>query len=313
MACKTTHIQVKSSNQKDTLFCRAVIPDGKIRGVVQISHGMCEYIDRYLPFMQFMAENGFVACGHDHIGHGQTCTDREKLGFFGEEGGYKFLIQDVQRVSLLLHEQFPHVPHFLFGHSMGSMVARLYVSKFPDSLDGVIICGTAGANPASKMGIGLCEKIIEQKGPMFRPAALDKIIFGGYNKKYESTATEKDWLSRDTEVIQKYMSDPQCMFLFTVCGYRDLISLQHYSNTPQWYKTLRSDMPMLLISGDEDPVGAYGKGVRDVYKKVKKSGVRDLTFKLYPGARHELLNESNADEVKGDILNWIVSHVSSEN
>lgn len=309
MEYKTTHINLKSSNQKDTLFCRAVIPTGEIKGVVQISHGMCEYIDRYLPFMQFLAKHGFVACGHDHIGHGRTCPNPELLGFFGEENGYKFLVDDVHRVNSLLHEQFPQVPFFLFGHSMGSMIARLYLSKYSDSIQGAIICGTAGPIPASKLGANLCQKIIDQKGPMFRPAIIDQMVFGNYNSKYENPRTEKDWLSRDTQVVDDFMNDPLCMYLFTICGYKDLISLQYFSNTPEWYKTLKCDLPIYLISGDMDPVGNYGKSVTTVFEKIKKAGVTDLTFKLYPEARHELLNELNRDEVQADILTWITAHL----
>lgn len=312
MSCTVMERSLSASDTINTLVCHFACPEGKPRGIVQISHGMCEHMGRYRRFMEFLAEEGFLVCGQDHIGHGKTCPRDEMLGYFGEEGGFRYLVQDLRRVNEFLHEEYPGVPLFLFGHSMGSMIVRLYLSKFPDSLTGVILSGTAGPNPASKAGLALCNAVIASKGSLYRPKAVDRMVFGAYNKRYEKPRTEKDWLTREPAVIDAFLSDPRCNFLFTAAGYRDLLSLQYYCNTRTWYQTLSSALPCLILSGEMDPVGDFGKGVKKVYEGMKKAGVTDLTCRLYPEARHELLNETNYEEVQQDILNWLNQHLPAE-
>lgn len=309
MSQKTFTCKLPSSDGVSTLVCKVSLPDNveasPPRGIVQIVHGMCEHMGRYKRFMEFLTQQGFLVCGHDHIGHGESCKSKEMLGYFGEENGYKFLVEDAHLVSEALIREYPGVPLFLFGHSMGSMISRLYLSKHSDILSGVILCGTAGANPASRSALACCRAVIRKKGPLYRPKLLDRLIFGSYNHRFPHARTENDWLSRDPAVVDLYMADPKCSFLFTACGYRDLLSLLYYCNTPAWYQTLSLNLPCLLISGSMDPVGDYGKGVRHIYQKMKKAGVSDLSLRLYPEARHELLNEINYMQVQRDCLFWL--------
>ena len=186
-----------SSCQGETLFCRLAEPTTPFRAVVQISHGMCEHIDRYLPFFRFLAREGFVICGHDHLGHGKSCQDPSRLGFISSENGYHYLVEDLHAVSLHLKKRYPDLPLFLFGHSMGSMIARLYLSKYASLLQGAVLCGTAGPNPASRAGMALCRHIIATKGEMYRAPRLYQLIFGSYNSRYNHPNTEYAWLSRD--------------------------------------------------------------------------------------------------------------------
>lgn len=298
-----------SSCDGQNLFCRLAEPTTPLRGVVQISHGMCEHIDRYIPFFRFLALEGFVVCGHDHLGHGKTCQNPDHFGFFAEEKGYQYLIEDLHQVSLFLKKRYPQLPLFLFGHSMGSMITRLYLSKYSSLLQGVVICGTAGPNPASKAGMLLCKQVISKRGEFSHSSQLQKLIFGSYNNRCSHPKNEWAWLSRDDEMVDAYIQDPLCGFPFTASAYLDLLSLQYFCNTRVWYKTLDQNLPMLLISGAMDPVGNYGKGIRIIEKQLLRAGVSDLTVWIYPGARHELLNETNRDEVMRDVLSWFALHV----
>ena len=215
----------------------------------------------------------------------------------------------LHRITLQLQQRYPDLPVFLFGHSMGSMIARLYLSKYSSLLRGVVLCGTAGPNPASKAGMLLCRKIIASKGPMAHSVQLYKLIFGSYNRRYDHPKTEFAWLSRDDEMVNAYIADPLCGFEFTASAYLDLLCLQYYCNTRLWYKTLDQNLPMLMISGSMDPVGNYGKGIMQIERQLTKAGIHDLTVWLYPQARHELLNETNRDEVMRDVLSWFALHL----
>ncbi len=302
-------LSLPSSCPGENLFCRLAEPTTPLRGVVQISHGMAEHIDRYIPFFRFLANEGFVVCGNDHIGHGKTCRNSNRLGFFAEEKGYQYLIEDLHLVSLELKKRYPNLPLFLFGHSMGSMIVRLYLSKYSSLLKGVVLCGTAGPNPASKAGIMLCKRVISSKGTAAHSSKLQKLIFGSFNNRFDHPKSENTWLSRDEMTVDAYDNDPLCGFPFTASAYLDLLSLQYFSNTKVWYKTLNNKLPMLLISGSMDPVGNYGKGIVAIEKRLQKIGIRDLTVWIYPEARHELLNELNRDEVMRDVLSWFAVHL----
>ncbi len=283
-------------------------PEGQPRGVVQICHGMCEYIGRYQRFIEDLTKQGFVVAGHDHIGHGESSAP-ENYGYFGRKDGYRNLVADLHKMTKLVKKEYPGVPYFLFGHSMGSFVSRLYLSKYSAELDGVILCGTGGPNPMAKIGAGICGCVAGIKGPFHRSSTLDKIAFGSFNKKFAPQRTDKDWLTRENAIVDKYLQDSKCMFLFTACGYRDLSKMSALANSAAWYRSLDKKLPVFLIAGDMDPVGSYGKGVQKVFCKLQTTGVKDVSMKLYPDARHELLNETNYSEVFSDILGWITRHL----
>lgn len=304
------HLSFLSSDGTTQISGLAYIPLGKPKGILQISHGMCEYIGRYHRFMADMANNGFIVCGHDHLGHGESSPE-DQYGYFGEKDGYKNLVEDLHRMTLLIKDKFEPLPYFLLGHSMGSFITRLYISQYSEELDGVIICGTGGPNPMSKFGTTLSRLTAAVKGPYHRSSALDRMAFGSFNKKFSPARTSKDWLTRDEAIVDTYLNDKKCMFLFTACGFRDLTTLSTLANQAAWYESLNRSLPMLLISGTMDPVGNYGKGVKKVFDRLKNAGIRDVSLRLYPGARHELLNETNYQEVFDDINTWIGRILSS--
>ncbi len=302
------HISFLSSDGVSTISGQIYIPKAEPKGIIQICHGMCEYIGRYHRFMEDMANDGFIVAGHDHLGHGDSSSE-ENYGYFGEKDGYKNLVEDLHQMTVLVKQEFGPLPYFLFGHSMGSFITRLYITQFAYELNGVIICGTGGPNPMSKLGITVSNMVSHVKGSFYRSSMLDHMAFGSFNKKFAPCRTSKDWLTRDEKIVDKYLQDPKCMFLFTAVGFRDLTTLSTLANGASWYESLNPDLPMLLISGDMDPVGNYGKGVKEVFARLQKTGIKDVSMHLYPGARHELLNETNYQEVYSDISHWLGKHL----
>ena len=299
-----SNVRFTSADGKSRVHGWVYAPQGEIVGLLQITHGMCEYIGRYRWFMEAMAEQGFVVFGHDHIGHGDS-SQPEEYGFFGEKDGWKHLVADVQKMSLIVREKYPNLPLYLFGHSMGSFVARLYLQKYGNEIDGAILSGTCGPNPMAKAGITAASAVIKLKGPLHRCGILRKMAFSGYNSKYKPQRTTHDWLTRDEAVVDTYLNDPKCNFCFTACGFRDLFTMVSKCNSREWFASLPKDLPILLISGDMDPVGGYGKGIEKVVENLLMNGMGDVSLCLYPEARHELLNESNKEEVLADVQFWL--------
>lgn len=281
-------------------------PDGKeVRAVLQIAHGMAEHLERYEPFIDVLCDSGIAVYVNDHLGHGKSVKNDDELGYFGEKEGWKNFIEDCYKLTKIAKEEKPGKPYILFGHSMGSFVARAYCIKYAHELTGAVFCGTAGPNPAAGVGSMLASVIGKIKGDHHRSTLVDKIAFGSYNNKFEKR-TPFDWLSRDEFQVDKYVADKYCGFLFTAYGYRDLTSLLGYVSKKEWFERLCKDLPVLMISGAMDPVGGFSKGVDTVYDKLTAAGKKNLKKILYPGGRHEILNESALfDKVCEDVIAWI--------
>ena len=275
------------------------------RAILQISHGMCEYIGRYADFAAYMVQHGFAVCGNEHLGHGAGCAP-EDLGYFGPGDGIGCVLKDLRTMNRMAHERWPGLPLFLLGHSMGSFFAREYAARYPGTLDYLIISGTGGPNPASAAGLAVIRMSMAIKGDRARSGLVNKLAFGSYLRHVPHPDTPYDWISRDKEIVSRYAKDPLCTFVFTLNGFQVLVSVQDLVNRKDWASRLCAGHcpPILLVSGDEDPVGAYGKGVRQVYEMLKQAGAPDVHIKLYPGARHEVLNETNRTQVYEDILTW---------
>lgn len=273
--------------------------------VVQISHGMCEYFARYEEFARFLTQYGIAVCGNDHLGHGKTAKTPEDLGYFGTRGGRNFAVRDLRQMNKIIREVFPQRPIILLGHSMGSFLARKYVVKWPQTVDGFIISGTGGPNSATNMAIRMVEVLVRMRGERHRSKLAFRLAFGKYLQKIDHPNTVYDWLTRDEEIVAKYAADPLCTFRFTLNGYRELFSALRDVSSPQWAAAVRKNMPVLMIQGDGDPVGDYGEGTAIVRDWLQQAGVKNLEYRLYHGARHEVLNESNRKEVYGDVLEFI--------
>ncbi len=296
-------LEVKSTDNIHTLRGKIFIPNGEIKGLFHLVHGMTEYIDRYDHFFSFLAENGFVAFGYDHLGHGKTAENDNELGFIAHKDGWKYLVNDVLAFTKAVKKIYPDIPTILMGHSMGSFIARLVAENYSNEYEKFIFCGTSGPNPASSAGLLLVKIIKAFKGEKHKSNLIQNIAFGGYNKGFQGD-TPYEWLTCDREIINKYANDKYCTFRFTVSAMGDLMHLLSMCNRNAWFNAVDSNKPILLIAGDKDPVGNYGKGVLAVYEKLVKNG-KKCDIKLYENCRHEIHNDICKDETFSDILKFI--------
>lgn len=278
-----------------------------IRGFFHIVHGMTEYINRYDPLMSLLAKAGFICFGFDNLGHGETAENDSELGFIAHKNGWKYLVEDVKVFADAVRSEYPDMPYILMGHSMGSFIVRLNAEKYGDTIDKLVICGTAGPNPAAPLGLLLTDAARLFKGQKSISPFLESMVFGAYNKGFEGR-TKYDWLTSDTEIIDKYMQDKLCTFHFTVSALHDLIKLNYMCNKKSWFENIRKDLPILLVAGAEDPVGGHGKGVNTVYKRLLKSGHGNVTLKLYKDCRHEIHNDVCKNDSAKDILTFAATH-----
>ncbi len=295
-----------TSSTKEKVYAQKWINEKaeEYKGMFQLVHGMEEHIKRYDEFANKLVDNGYIVVGHDHLGHGNTAKSEEDFGYFGKEDGWNRLSEDVHILQNKISEEYPNLKYIIFGHSMGSLVVRTYLTQYKDKLDGVILSGTSGQKGGLLIGRVLTKLIILIKGEKYRSKILEYLITGSFNKKFKPNRTNADWTTRDEEEVDKYKKDPKCGINFTANGYLNLLKGSYYlSKQKNIDKTL--DVPIFIISGDKDPVGGMGKGVIRVMKMLEKAGLNKVEIRLFKDARHELLNETNKTEVYKVIFNWL--------
>ena len=283
---------------------------GQVRCILQVVHGMAEYAERYEEFAAFLVERGFVVTGDDHLGHGKSVGQGGKQGYFCEQDPATVLVRDVHRLKKLTEELYPGVPYVLMGHSMGSFITRNYLCRYGTGISGAVIMGT-GMQPKAVLDMARLvagiQKLFCGSGHVSR--LLDRLAFGGYGRGITDRRTAFNWLSRDRERVDRYIADPMCGFTFTVNGFGALFELVVRLYSPENLAAVPKDLPVFMVSGDADPVGDYGKGVRRAYDSLVAAGLTDIRLKLYPGGRHELLNETNRSQVMQDICRWVEENV----
>ena len=288
-----------------TLHGFRCVPEGEVHAVLQLSHGMVEFIDRYKPLAEYLAGRGILVTGHDHLGHGASIRTKDDYGYFAEPDGNRAVLDDLHAMTVLTKKLYPGIPYFLLGHSMGSFYARQYLCEYGTELDGAIIMGT-GFQPKALVSLArtVCRVLAVFFGWHHRSELVKNLSFLGYNKGLEGR-TPQDWLNRDPDEVDKYRADERCMFTFTLNAYYSMFSgiLRLYD--PAFLDRMPKDLPLLFLAGDADPVGEQGKGVKRAIDSLKAAGVRNIELTLYPGARHELLVETNKLEVFADIGNWL--------
>lgn len=278
--------------------------------VVQILHGIADYAERYGEFAKYLTDMGFLVVAEDHMGHGRSVGENGVKGYF--TGGWFCAVDDAYTLLKSVREEFPELPYILFGHSMGSFMAQTILQKYPDSsIDACILCGS-GWQPdvALSAGIrlsGTACRLYGEKNPSPR---LMKLVFGAYNLRVEHPRTPYDWVSRNNRVVDALIDDPLCSHAVTAGLMRDMLTGITFIQSQENLRCIRKDLPVLLVSGGDDPVGTYGDGVRKIAENYQQAGVQSVTTKIYPLCRHEILNEINKEEVFNDIAKWIIKTVA---
>ena len=307
---KTESFSFPSGTGRHTLHGVCWKPEGAVRAVVQISHGMVEYIERYEPLAAYLTGKGILVVGHDHVGHGRSVAGPEEWGHFGVNDGGRTLVEDLHTLTVRLRRQYPDTPLFLLGHSMGSFVARRYMMTYGADIDGAIVMGT-GNQPTYQLlaGQALTAVLTMLHGENYRSPLMARLLFGRSNHRVPHPRTENDWLTKDAAIVDRYSRDPACSFRFTLNGYANLFALIRFVKRPANIAAIPAGLPVILMAGEDDPVGNYGRAVRKVYTVWKKQGLTDLELKLYPNDRHELVNETDRELVFQDIEHWLERHL----
>lgn len=279
--------------------------------VLQIVHGMAEYIDRYDNFARYMVDQGYVVVGDDHLGHGQSIGENGKAGYFCKKDPATVLVRDEHRLKKMIEAQYPGVPYFILGHSMGSFIARNYMFKYGKGITGMIVMGT-GSQSSALLRVSKMMAAVNGffKGNKSVAKMIDKIAFGAYNNGIEEPRTKNDWLTKDTTIVDKYNADELCGFTFTVNGFKALFELISRLNNPDNLNQIPKDLPVFFVSGGQDPVGDYGEGVILAKNMLVRAGLDNVSMKLYPEDRHEILNETDKETVYQDIQEWIQTTIS---
>ena len=277
--------------------------------VVQILHGMAEHMERYDEFARFLAEQGILVVGNDHLGHGKTVSENDGVyGYFCEQDPATVVVRDVHRLKKIIQEEYLGVPYILMGHSMGSFMVRDYLTRYGTGIDGAIILST-GDNSNAMLSLGKflagMEGLIHKQ--THKSGFLNAIVFGSYLKRIPEKRTTIDWFTNDTDVIDKYLEDKQCGFTFTINGFKTVFELFKRCNDKKALNKIPKKLPVLIAAGTEDPVGNYGVAPQKVYDTYLNLDMTKVQLKMYKGARHELVNETNRESICKDLLNWILA------
>ena len=280
-------------------------------GVLQIVHGMAEYIDRYDNFAKYMTEHGFNVIGHDHLGHGHSVSDERDYGFFAEENGDKIIIEDMHSVTQYAREKWEELPNFILGHSMGSFCLRQYLTKYSNDVFGAIIMGTGWIpSAAAFLGKTIATNTCKSKGSHTVNPLLIKLTLEPYNKPFAPARTNCDWLSRDEKQVDLYVNDKLCGFDFTAGAYKDFFTVLEKIAKNRQLIGMRKSLPILITSGSVDPVGGK-KACEKLNAQYKRCGINDVTLKLWENDRHEILNELDKSDVYRYIYNWLKSKIQN--
>lgn len=279
-------------------------PEEEVKGIVQFSHGMAEHKERYFPFMEYLASNGYASIINDHRGHGGSVKSEEDYGYLYDETS-DFIVEDAYQMTLIAKEKFPGKPVCLFGHSMGSLVVRKYIKKYDEEIDKLIVCGSPSKNPLVGVALLLVALGKTFKGDKHRSKTINNLSVGAYSKKIKDSKSSSSWLSANEENIETYDADEMCGFVFTINGFKNLFKLMKQVYQHGGWQVRNKELPIWFIAGAEDPVIVDKKAWLDSQQLLKDEGYTNVTGKLYENMRHEVLNESSSDEVYSDVLAFL--------
>lgn len=279
-------------------------PENEIKGIVQFVHGMAEHKERYKDVMEFLAENGYACIIHDHRGHGKSVRNKKDLGYIeGKHAAY--MIKDLYQINAYIHEQYPYNTVYLFGHSMGSLLARAYVKQYDETIGGLIVCGSPSRQPAAFLGRMMCEGMKIVKGGHFRSSWIQQLAFSSYANAFDEDYSENVWLCSDETVVHAYDQDERCGFTFTLTGFENLFSLLLDVYDKKDWKMNNKKLPIRFIAGENDPCIISRKKFQEAAGFMREVSYVHVSARLFPGMRHEILNERNHSEVYEDILIFI--------
>ena len=300
------HMQISFASEADGLeiYGLEIIPEGDVRGIVQLVHGMSEHKERYIPFMEYLAENGYVSVIHDQRGHGESVKDKKDLGYmYG--GGAEALLQDILTVNQRIREEYPGVPLILFGHSMGSLAVRAFASDHDDCIDMLIVCGSPSKNGARAMGETIAKLEGRVKGMDHKSRLLEAMSLGAYASKFAKEGSKLAWLSTNKENVAYYAASELCGFTFTDDAYIALFGLMKKAYDTKHWNCTKEDMPVLFISGAEDPCMVNVRKFAQAVRAMREAGYTDVRGRLYKDMRHEILNETGKEKVWADVVLYI--------
>lgn len=301
MHSETTTIESQHDGLK--LSLSLIIPERPI-GIVQLVHGMAEHRERYLPFMEFLSEHGFVTVIHDHRGHGDSVKSEEDYGYFYQDGA-RGLVDDAHQVTQYIRERFPDLPLTLFGHSMGSLTVRCYMQKYDKSVNGLVVCGSPSQRLGARTGRMVVKLMKLIKGERFRSKFVQKLAFGSYTKKFPDAKSENAWISSDPAVVEAFDADPRDGFIFTLNGFETLFTLILQTYKKSGWGMHNPEVPILFVAGEDDPCIVSQSDFEKAVNFMRERGYQNVRSKLYPGMRHEILNEIGKEAVWKDIEDWV--------
>lgn len=297
-------LTIHSSCDNLPLSVAMIYPEGDVKGIIQLVHGMAEHKERYFPFMEFLAEAGYATIMHDHRGHGDSVKAADDLGYFYDETG-TYVVEDVRTVGAYAEQRFPGAPLYLFGHSMGALIVRVYLKKYDDTIKKLIVCGAPGKNPVVGVAKMLINVLKTFKGERNRSMLMYNLSLGPFNKTIENPRTPCDWLTVNEANVDAYLADPKSGFFFTLNGYQNLMCVMEECFKESGWGMKQKDVPIFFIAGSEDPCISGKKGWEESMEFLRGRGYSQVNGKLYEGYRHEILNETIFQQVYNDVLQFI--------
>lgn len=288
------------------IFVRKWDECDKIKGVIQIAHGMTEESSRYDYVAKKLNEAGFIVYAEDHRGHGRTTKSREELGYIADIDGFHWMVNNLKQLNNIIKNEYPDIPKILLGHSMGSFLSQRYAELYPSSIDLLVLTGSNGKpNNITKVGMKIAEREINKHGRKYVSNLLNRLAFESFNNNFKPARTKYDWLCSVDEEVDKYINNEYCGFKCSVSFYYDLINGLWTIHKKENLKNIPESLPIYIFSGDKDPVGENGKGIINLYNTLRALEIKDVSYKLYKDGRHEMFNEYNKDEVISDLINWL--------